>query len=1281
MKINMLYRRIILLSTFTLFVLAIVACYDGIPFPDQGLNGQGEDIITITEKPEGTMEGPGEIKGKIDDPEGKIKDGTYKADVLVDGKKAPGIKINIDDDGNFSIEIDPKELDLEPGEHTITVQITDENGNVIDEEEVVIVIGEIEAPTITVTKPTDKEKVSGLTFITGTAKDPDGTVAKIQIVDEKGNIIQEYTDKEDFNYPFDTSKKEDGTYTWKIIATDNAGNVSEKEFTFEIDNSGGTTGTPPTVSFVQPTENQTVSGTKVDVIANITKGDSEVTKVEMIVDCGSPASQELTVGTMVVGSYDSTACSDGVHKIIIKVTDANGNVVTEEQTVVVSNGSGDPTIPSAAGPPNGATDICDNTPEVSWSTVADAISYELYIDSDGSNGTPDYPPTADYDGTNTNFQVSSSLADGTYFWKVRAKFSGSNGDWSNDYYFTVKADLDSPDTLAHTVPPSYGDTTCATAEVQITWNPSTNADSHTLEIATDSNNFDTTIVVTETNATSPYTTTFGDTNDKYYRITAKRSDLGGGCEDVVMGASKIEFITNSISDITSMTATTNCSNVDFSWAVTGATECRITVDDDNNFGSPEINNVVTTNTNSHQITSGLTPGTAYYWKIKASNGDGCYNEVTAGGTFTLNSYAEPTPGAVNTTACPAGSESVTFNWTKATGATGYRITVYSDAYSTVVTTIDVADVNNHVANLSTFGTTSRTCYWRLEAKHGTCYSVMKDGGDFDISYLTEPATLDLTATTNNDDVEFSWNDWEGESGYTIQYVESSKAYTDTSMVEITSASSPKSATSLDSGTYKWRLKATNGYSCESAWKDGSTFTITSVLTEVYSMEAYKACGENFRLDFSGSSGQTYIVHIATDAGFTTNHYTATAYKPYDGFSSDYQVTSEDFTTATFNASTTYYWKVEKAGVFTANQNFTTSSACAAGDFVGSSDIKDSFSSGTHAATCVIFQNYSGTKRLLVLSNMDQGTTSGKIHIVDRDTLQITGTFGTTMSVYNLRALDSDGTYIYGSFGTDSSNRYRRYTSSGGSYSDISRQSTFSNHNGYGPQPTYPDSSSTVNGKFKSDAYYNAAAFVSSTNVYAYDYGGSYEYGHFHIGGTSFGSALSQVLLIDNRGSGKDLALSQVGDAYANGSYIFYGTSYSTGNGYHYISNSMNGMKSKYDSNFHDITNPSSYRVGGGPEGKGILFNGNMYGSNNTYVPLAYEKSSGTGTALKIVKSSNPGGTSTTISTGGTMRLKKQTGASTYADLELQSVCTDDERYIYGTDSSGMLYKFYKFNSF
>jgi len=207
---------------------------------------------------------------------------------------------------------------------------------------------------------------------------------------------------------------------------------------------------------------------------------------------------------------------------------------------------------------------------------------------------------------------------------------------------------------------------------------------------------------------------------------------------------------------------------DFDWNVsTGGTSpytYEIMVADNLSFTTPDVN-VTGLSDSNYSYTTGLTPGTTYYWKVRTKDNGGAYSSwattqsfTTA--TFTSPTFTIPTSGTSMTTVTP------TFSWSAPTGGDGnYTYELQVSLLNTFAT--NVVDVTG-IATTSytmTSNLTPDAQYARLRAKDGlnnysdwtstvsfTAVAPSSGGSSSSSSSSTqEPYVPPTLTTTDNDD--------------------------------------------------------------------------------------------------------------------------------------------------------------------------------------------------------------------------------------------------------------------------------------------------------------------------------------------------------------------------------------------------------------------------------------------------------------------------------------------------------------------------------------------------
>jgi hypothetical protein len=86
-------------------------------------------------------------------------------------------------------------------------------------------------------------------------------------------------------------------------------------------------------------------------------------------------------------------------------------------------------LPSASG------SMCSVAPSFDWSPVNGATEYHIQVDGDAGFGSPEIDATA----ADSFYAHTSSLAPGTYYWRVRGSNTSGDGPWSDVWDFGAVA--------------------------------------------------------------------------------------------------------------------------------------------------------------------------------------------------------------------------------------------------------------------------------------------------------------------------------------------------------------------------------------------------------------------------------------------------------------------------------------------------------------------------------------------------------------------------------------------------------------------------------------------------------------------------------------------------------------------------------------------------------------------------------------------------------------------------------------------------------------------------
>lgn len=187
-----------------------------------------------------------------------------------------------------------------------------------------------------------------------------------------------------------------------------------------------------------------------------------------------------------------------------------------------ATGSGRLASPVLLFPSDGATGI-STVPIISWSPTPGAITYALQIAKD-QNFNKDMIEVTGL--TRSSFTPNELAPEETYYWRVQARDTTSESDWSAVWSFkTGTGKLSTPALVS---PPDGGE---APLNATLTWNPSAGATSYAVQVGTD-RNFRTLIVDNNNlQATSLTVTGLTERERYYWRVRAnsaqEQSDWSG----------------------------------------------------------------------------------------------------------------------------------------------------------------------------------------------------------------------------------------------------------------------------------------------------------------------------------------------------------------------------------------------------------------------------------------------------------------------------------------------------------------------------------------------------------------------------------------------------------------------------------------------------------------------------------------------------------------------------------------------------------------------------------
>ncbi len=559
----------------------------------------------------------------------------------------------------------------------------------------------------------------------------------------------------DYTYP---TALADGRYYVRVRSEDSAGNIGPwTEVPFDIDT------VPPLAPVLSnPTEGAVIT--------------SATYTFEWIKDTGCYfwylefsrvsdfSTTTYTVGTSSPDDYTCTpGTSNGVYYWRVRQKDQAENLSPWSAIGSYTLDTVGPSAPGLVAPSN-LFYTADTTPYLDWNSGGDAVEYQVMLD------TIDTFPSPDIDITTSNtYYTTSTLSEGTYYWRVRGKDPYGNwGGWSSVYSFTV--DTTNPSAPALITPENNLEINDNTPYFD--WLDVGETASYHIQIDT-SDSFPSPTIDVGGLGDSYYQILSSLTDDVYYwRVRAV--DLASNVGD---WSAIRSFIIDTVGpnapllvspdDAEILTDTTPL----LLWnSVTDGEEYQLQLDTAGTFVSFEYN-ITTTNT-FYAIPVDLSDGT-YYWRIRARDTAANWGSWSTIWSFTIDLEGPDAP--VLNTPSNAGiidDDTPYLEWIAVGDVVEYEIELASTAVfgGTLLFSTTISDNNYTIF----FTLSDDVYYWRVRAKDaaenwGNWSEVWSFKVDTVGPYVVSPEDIEyeIGMTGNN----FSWYPQDDNPSSYIVYLE------------------------------------------------------------------------------------------------------------------------------------------------------------------------------------------------------------------------------------------------------------------------------------------------------------------------------------------------------------------------------------------------------------------------------------------------------------------------------------------------------------------------------
>lgn len=496
-----------------------------------------------------------------------------------------------------------------------------------------------------------------------------------------------------------------------------------------------------------------------------------------------------------------------------------------------------PAPPTLASPTDTSSNIA--VPVVlTWKESSGAKSYTLQVSASSSFSSFVFNKS---DITTTTQQVPDLNYLAVYYWRVSATNSAGTSDWSKVWSFTTTGEAALVPQLSL---PINGAVDQKLSPV-LTWGNTSNANSYTLQISTNSSFTSFVLDEDSLTATSKQIADLSGSTKYYWRVSAA-NNFG------TKGWSETWSFTTGVAPLPPVLLSPSDGAIDvilsptLSWnANSGATTYTLQVSTSNSFSSFVFNQSSTT---TNKQIMGLTNSTTYYWRVNTTNN---YGTSIPSVVWSFTTGAPPAPPTLLTPVDGATdiSLSPTLTWNASDGATSYNLQAATDnsfSGSSLVVNQNVGNVTSKQLNSLS---SSKTYFWKIAVVNNYGISDWSNVRAFATGVPPNPPTL-ATPFDGVIDVSLSptctWYASSGAISYTLQ-VSANNSFSSFVYNQSGLTSTNQEVTGLLKSTkYYWRVMVLNRIS-NSAW------------SEVWSFNTISACAGTSTVFYTNKTYNTIAI--------------------------------------------------------------------------------------------------------------------------------------------------------------------------------------------------------------------------------------------------------------------------------------------------------------------------------------------------------------------------------------------------------------------------------------
>lgn len=334
---------------------------------------------------------------------------------------------------------------------------------------------------------------------------------------------------------------------------------------------------------------------------------SDASSYDLKIASNAPCTNIVYAQNGLTNSYHSVSdLPDGAYYLCVTAKDALGNATQASNTSYAFVKDTNPPSSFSISSPSG--DLQSNTPMVTWTSSSGSSSYDVYIDTDASCAAPYTESSAGV--TATNYQITTNLADNTYYVCVTAKDVAGNTTAATNSGQSFRVDSQAPGAFSVTHP---ANNSTNSSSPLLVWGAAANANYYKV-VVDDENTCAVPNLATYNNVTNTTQALSGLTSGQTYYACVTAFDSAGN--NTAATNSPYSILVDNFGpgnfNIISPSGNIGTSTPTVTWgAAIDALTYKVVVDNEITCTAPHSYSFPNANGTSHTVGSALADGSLY----------------------------------------------------------------------------------------------------------------------------------------------------------------------------------------------------------------------------------------------------------------------------------------------------------------------------------------------------------------------------------------------------------------------------------------------------------------------------------------------------------------------------------------------------------------------------------------------------------------------------------------------------------------------------------------------